>query len=147
MTNVSAFGVSVRVVASNTFPTGITIDQFDDGTDPFDFDSMDIGAFAMDLNGNPITWVPANGIPFSITVLSGTDSAVDMNTLFEANRAGNNKRSAFDKITITVTYPTGQKKVLSEGTLLTGTPGTGVNTTGRKKPRTYGFIFASQSGD
>jgi hypothetical protein len=146
MGDISAFGSSIRLVASNTFPQGIQIDQFSDEADPFDFASMDIAAFEMDINGNPITWSIANGIPFTLNILPGSETATDMNTLFDANRSSFNKRSAFDEITITVIYPSGDKKVLSKGVLLNGTPGTGVTSEGKKKPKTYGFMFGAQTG-
>lgn len=147
MGDISAFGSSIRLVASNTFPQGIQIDQFSDEADPFDFDQMDIAAFEMDINGNPITWALANGIPFSLNILAGSETATDMNTLFDANRASFGKRAAFDEITITVIYPDGRKKVLSKGVLLGGTPGTGVTSEGKKKPKSYNFMFGAQTGD
>ncbi len=146
MSDISAFGSSLRVVASKTFPLGIQIDQFSDDADPFSFDLMDIAVFAMDVNGNPITWVKANGIPFTINVLAGTESATDMATLFEANRASFGKRAAFDEITIAIIYPNGKKKTLSKGVIISGMPGTGITTEGRQKTRPYNFMFGNQTG-
>ena len=38
--DITAFGLKVRVIASNSFPAGFTVTQFADDGDPFDIPSI-----------------------------------------------------------------------------------------------------------
>ena len=45
--DVSGFGLVINIIASNTYPTGITISQWDVDADPIDFPSVKIGDAVM----------------------------------------------------------------------------------------------------
>ena len=56
MIDVSGTGLSINVIASNTYPQGILCTAFADDTDPLDFPEVTIAEYGMGLNGDLITW-------------------------------------------------------------------------------------------
>lgn len=73
MEDISGVGLRVTIVASNTFPSGITITQFADDADPFDVPSMQLADKAMGLNGDLITWSKASPLTPTINVIPGSE--------------------------------------------------------------------------
>lgn len=141
MQDTSGFGLSVRVIASRTFPTGFTITEFPDDVDPFDLPALQINDAAMGLNGDLITWSKANPLIFALGVIPKTDGDKNMAVLFEANRPARGKRPSKDVITIVGTYPDGSTIVLSKGVIYDGLPGNSVASSGRMKSKPYNFRF------
>lgn len=143
---ISGFGLKVRLVASSTFPAGITLTQFADDADPFDLPSIQIRDKAMGLNGDLLTWSKANPILATVNVIPQSDDDKNMAILLEANRVGRGKNSARDVITLTGIYPDGTTKTLSQGTITDGIPGNSVSSAGRLKSKPYAFAFEGASG-
>lgn len=141
MQDISGFGARVQVVASKTFPSGFTLSQFADDTDPFDFPSLQIRDKSMGLNGDLISWSKASAVPFAVAVVPGSEDDRNLQALFDANRVGKGKTSAADVVTITATYPDGKTVTLSEGVITDGPAGVGVASAGRLKTSTYQFAF------
>ena len=146
MQDVSGFGVVVNLVASTTFPVGITISQFADDADPLDMASVDIADKAMGLNGDLIVWAKAVPLPMVLNVIPGSPDDVNLQTLADANRVGQGKFSAADVITATVVYPDGSTTTLANGRLLSAMFGLSVAGSGREKTRSYGFAFQDKVG-
>lgn len=140
-TDVSGFGLKVRLVASETFPSGFDITQFADDADPFDLPTMQIRDKAMGLNGDLVVWSKANPAVGSLSLIPGSEDDKNMAVLFEANRVGKGKQGARDLITLTVIYPDGDTWTGTEGALTDGMPGRGVSSAGRIKTKTYQFAF------
>lgn len=139
--DVSGFGFRVRLVASKTFPAGVTISQFADDADPFDLPSMTINGSGMGVNGDLITWSTATPIQTSISVIPGSDDDKNLSILFEANRTARGKFGAQDRLTLTGIYPDGTTVTLQEGRIMSGLPGSAIASAGRIKSKTYGFVF------
>lgn len=143
--DISAIGLRVRVLASNTFPVGFNVTEFADDADPLDLPSLQIGDDATGLNGDLVFWSTANGIPAILAVTpNGTDDK-NLQLLAEANRAGRGKTSAKDKITLIISYPSGRKTTLIGGYIRDYTPSNGVASSGRLKSGVYGFKFENQA--
>lgn len=145
MSDISGFGLKVRVVASETFPSGFDVTQFADDADPFDLPSMQIRDKAMGLNGDLVTWSKANPIPATLALIPGSDDDKNMAVLFEANRVGKGKQGARDVITLTAIYPNGEVWTGSQGVITDGMPGRGVASAGRLKTNAYQFAFENLS--
>ena len=146
MTDISATGLQVQIVASNTFPAGFTVSQFADDADPLDSASIQIADSAMTLNGEQVSWSMANSIPVTINVIPGTDEDINLSILHEANRVGLGKTSARDKITAVVIYPGILPTTLSGGLIKNGPSLTSTAGTGRKKTKAYEFSFENKTG-
>lgn len=144
--DIAAFGFTISLIASNTFPTGITLSQFADDADPFDIPAFPINETAMGLNGDLISWSKANPIKVTFAVIPGSDDDVNLAILYEANRVGRGKTSARDVITATAVYPSGATISLTVGKITDGMPGSSVASAGRLKTKTYMFAFENRVG-
>lgn len=143
--NISGFGASVRLIASTTFPTGITITQFADDSDPIDIPSLQIADKAMGVNGDLYTWSKANPLPVTISVGPDTNDDINLAILLEANRVAKGKKSALDDITIVILYPNGSTATYSGGSITDGMAGNAIASAGRLKTKTYVFAFENLS--
>jgi hypothetical protein len=141
MNDISAFGLRVQVIASETFPSGITITQFADDADPFDTPSMQIRDKAMGINGDLITWSKANPIGVTLSVVANSDDDINLGVLFEANRTGKGKNGARDTVDITVVYPDGRTTSFTQGAITDGMPANSAASAGRFKSKAYVFTF------
>jgi hypothetical protein len=142
MQNISGFGLTGNLVASNTFPQGFPITAFADDTDPLDNPDLQVADSAMGLNGDFIVWNKPNGIEIVIAVIPRSTEDTNLGLLLDANRVAKGKTSAKDQVTLTVTYPDGMIATLSEGIIEAGQPTQQVASAGRLKSRTYRFKFA-----
>lgn len=143
--DVTAFGTILTLIASNTFPIGFQISQFADDGDPIDIPAITIGASAMGLNGDLITWSKASELKPSINVIEGSDDDVNLSILMEANRVGRGKASAGDVLTLTVVYPSGRTVTFIEGKMMAGQPAPSVASAGRLKTKKYDFAFENKT--
>ena len=141
MINVSGFGASIRLVASNTFPNGVTLSDFADDADPIDAPDLQISEAAMGLNGDLVVWNRANPLEVGVNIIPTSESDVNLDVLAAANRVGKRKNSAKDVITLILTYPSDMVITLNKGTLTTGSVIPGIQSQGRVKTRQYRFKF------
>lgn len=141
MSDISGFGASLRILASATFPGGFEITQFADDADPLDVPTMVIGNSAMGLNGDLVSWTEANPIPITLNIIAGSEDDTNLEVLFSANRAGKNKASAKDAITLYASYPDGSKTTATVGLCTEFMPTKGIASAGRFKSRPYSFTF------
>lgn len=141
MIDISAYGLSITITASNTFPQGITITEFADDGDPIDTPSQQVKDTAMGLNGRLMAWSTANPIVRTVTCIPGSDDDRNLQVLLEANRVGQGKRSVNDVITMVTTYPNGRTETCTQGTITEGMIGQSVASAGRLKTKSYTFAF------
>lgn len=144
MNNISGFGLKIQLVASVTFPAGITLTQFADDADPFDVPSQQIADKAMGLNGDIVTWAKANPIPVNLAMVPSGDDDRNLAVLLEANRVGKGKQGARDVITMTGIYPDGSTVTFSNGVITDGMLASAVASAGRLKSKTYAFSFENK---
>lgn len=143
MHNVSATGIKMRLVASLTFPAGFDITQFADDGDPLNSENLTIAETAAALNGDLVAWGKPNVIPLTIAVLPDTDEDRNLSILWNVNRIGKNKVAVQDVITLVVTYPNGDQKILSNGVMISGPALNSGSPEGRLKTKEYEFSFES----
>lgn len=143
--DISATGLSMRCIASNTMPSGFTVTAFADDADPFDLPAMDIASAAMNVNGDLVTWSAPTPILITINVIAGSEDDNNLGVVFEANRAGKNKQAARDIITLVGVYPDGTSISLSDGKMTNGVPGKSPASGGRIKSKAYTFAFQNLS--
>ena len=144
MQDVSGTGLSILIIASNTYPNGVLCTAFADDSDPMDLPEVTITESGMGLNGDLITYSSPQPIPFSVSLIPGTPEDLALGFLFEANRVAKGKRSAKDTITAVVNYASGERVVLTRGKIVGGLPGKGVASDGRVKTPTYNFVFENK---
>ena len=144
MTDISGFGVEVTLIASVTFPSGITITQFADDADPVDSPSQEIAEAVLTLNGDLVSWGRANPVPLTLNVIPQSDDDVNLQILAEANRVGRGKTRARDIITATVSYPNGNTSTLSGGVITAAMMNDSIASVGRLKSKAYVFSFENR---
>lgn len=141
MQDISAFGIRVRVVASNTFPAGFTVTQFADDADSMTVEPQQIAETAMGVNGDLVAWSSANPLPLVLNVIPNSEDDKNLQVVLEANRVGRGKRSARDIITITAVYPDGAVGTWSGGVITMGRVGNSIASAGRLQSKPYTFSF------
>jgi hypothetical protein len=147
MSNISATGLVVTIIASNSFPVApIVLNDWADDADPFDFENLTIAADAMGLNGDYLTWSSPTPLRPTLNVIPGSESDKKLGLLFELNRVGEDKTGAGDVITMTGQYPGHLPIVLSGGAILNGSPASSAASSGRIKSKAYQFGFGNKVG-
>jgi hypothetical protein len=145
MSNISAFGYVITIVASNTFPVGFTVTQGANDGDPVDMPSVKIGDLVLGVNGDPISWNKAVPLPMTVSVIPGGLDDINLTILANANRVAQGKSSAQDIITATVVYPDGTVTTLIQGAITDAPFGRSIASEGRAKTRQFGFMFGNYS--
>jgi len=143
-TYISGFGLQVRLIASTTFPAGITITQFADDTDPFDQPSIKVAEATTGLNGDLIIASKGTPLPITLGVIPNSQDDRNLAILLEANRTAKGKNPARDRIQMTALYPDGSTQLLTEGAITDGPAGNSVASAGRFKSKSYIFAFENR---
>lgn len=139
--DISGFGLQVRIVASESFPSGFTVTAFTDDTDPVDSGSIQLRDKAMGLNGDLISWKKANPIPLTLSVLPNTEDDANLSVLAANNRASAGRRPVNDEVTATIIYPDDSQVRLVRGVITDAIMGKPVASAGRLKSKVYMFAF------
>ena len=146
MSDISGNGVQLLLMASNTFPIGFPITQLADDVDPIDFADLQLAETTMGVNGDLISWTSPQPIEFTLAVVPNGIDDIALSVLHEANRASKSKTSAKDSITITIVYPNLRPIVLKNGSIVTGSSGPSISSSGRIKSKSYTFRFEDKIG-
>jgi len=139
--DITGFGFSVTIIASNTFPNGLVFTQASDDADGVDFPTVTIGDATMGINGDLLTWSKAVPLPMTINAIPGSLDDDALQTLANANRVSQGRQGARDIITAVVAYPNGTFATLSGGKILTSQFGKSIAASGRQKTKPYSFTF------
>ncbi|WGN90785.1 hypothetical protein [Burkholderia phage vB_BglM_WTB] len=145
MIDISGFGLTGHVIASQTFPAGFEVSAFADDLDPLDSAELEVAEATFGLNGDMVTWSRPNGIEITLGVIPNSPDDLNLEVLLEANRAAKGKTLAFDIVNIVVTYPNGQLVTLNQGKILRGRPVNQVVSAGRIASKPYMFRFENVS--
>jgi hypothetical protein len=146
MENVTGFGSTVSIIASNSYPVGFPVSQFSNDVDAFDFPSVQMGDFAMGLNGDGIAWSKANPLKGTISVVAGSLDDQNLQVVASNNRVSQGKTVALDIITMTIVYADNTTTTFSNGIMTDAAPAKSFGSDGKLKTRTYGFTFESVIG-
>lgn len=139
--DISASGISCTFTFSKTYPNGVQVNDWADDADPFDMPALIIAAVAMNVNGQMVSWSAPQPLLPTINVIPGSQSDIDLQIAFEANRPAAGKRISQDIVSVVATYPDGSTVTLSNGKMLSGAPGKSVANAGRLKSKPYAFAF------
>ncbi|MEY0026211.1 hypothetical protein AB7W40_19705 [Providencia rettgeri] len=146
MSDLSATGLGLTVMASKTFPAGILITSFADDADPFDLPAVDIAQVGMDINGNMKSWSTPTPQTVTINVSAGSEEDQNLSILLEANIAKRGRRHAGDIITLVATYADGSTVTARNGKIINGSRGSSVSSAGKLKTKQYTFAFQDFDG-
>lgn len=145
--NISGYGLRINLISIPTFPSGLSLTQFADDSDPFDLPSIQIADKRMGLNGELIVYATANPIVVSLGIIPNTPDDKNLGILFALNRPGKGKIvQVMDSITLTGIYPDGSSITLTNGVMTDGMPGQSVASGGAMKTKVYSFAFENFVG-
>lgn len=143
MFNISGYGLTITMLASNTFPVGVLLTNWPDDQDPLSFPEVDIADGEVGVNGDLIVWSKGAKIPCTISCIPDSPTDLQLAVLFQANRVGKNKIGARDIIQMGVIQGNNNFGTFTNGIIVSGPPFNGVQSSGRMKTKSYGFIFES----
>jgi len=149
MSDISGFGMNIRLIAGITFPIGFGITEFADDTDPFDIPDIQMADKAMGLNGDLVVWSMPAPIEVSIAVVPDSDDDRNLALIADSNRIGKGKSPISDVITMTRSFP-GTDEIpltLTNGKMISAPAATSVAAAGRKKSKVYTFAFENAIGN
>lgn len=144
--NISLFGLSANVKASDSFPAGFMLSAWADDMPPIEAADLEIAASGMGPNGDLVVWQKPAVIPLTFAVIPNSDDDRNLTLLLEANRISRNKGiSPMDEITCTISFQDGRTITLIQG-IITGGPSTPNGTQdGRLTSRKFTFAFEDKN--
>lgn len=146
MINISGFGLSVNIVALQTFPMGFTVKQFADEVDPISFEPMEPVGYKMLYDESLFQYNKAAPVIVTLGVLPQTTDDINLKLMLTSKKGTTSLIPFSDTTTMVVSYPDGGKVVLSEGTIVSGPVGDSVSANGRKSCNRYRFAFGTVAG-
>lgn len=145
--NVSASGTIITIIASNSAPfVPIIISEWSNEANPISFNDHQGGGGIMDLNGFGIRWSKALPIRCNLSVINGSNSDIKLALLYMLNRVGGGKRSAADRITMTISGPNQLPILCTGGWVLSGAPSPSASAQGNFRGKNYSFEFDNLVG-
>ncbi|MNH12266.1 hypothetical protein D3C79_718020 [compost metagenome] len=145
-TNISLFGLTVRIVADRTFPAGFTLTQWADDAPPLESPAIETGAFGIGPNGDMVVWQKPAAISSNFAVVPNSEDDRNLAILHEANRISKSKGIVpMDKITAVLSYQDGRVVTLSQGIIMSGPAAPGGTQDGRLTSRVFGFVFEDRN--
>ncbi len=144
MHDISTRGLSAYLLASETMPVGMLLNQFADEDDSIDITEASIGGARLDLNGKVISWTSANVVTVRISLIpEGVDDSL-LGVIYNANRVSSITKSAADIINLVVRYPNGNVRTFTNGRMISGPGGPTAKAEGRLATNTYTIAFGDQ---
>lgn len=145
-TNISLFGLSVRITASVTFPQGFTVNMFADDQAPIESGDLETAAYGMGPNGDLVVWSKPAVVTTKYAVIPGSIDDQNLSILHEANRISKKKGARpTDVITIVETFPSGRTVTLTSGMIISGPATPSGSQDGRMNSRAFGFVFEDRN--
>jgi hypothetical protein len=146
MFNISGFGLTISLIASNTFPVGVILTNFPDDTDAVDFPTIEIADGEVGVNGDLVVWSKGAKIPCTISAIPDSPTDIQLALLLAANRIGRGKISARDTFQMALVQGNDNLFTLTGGIIVSGMPSNSVANSGRMKSKPYNFIFENVFG-
>lgn len=145
MIDVSGFGLSIVIVAIQTFPVGFEVKVFADDADPLTVGDDEVAGYIMQYDGTPFFYTKSTPIEVSLSTVPGSDDDINLKILLSARKVTSNLLPISDITTMVVTYGDGKKVIFSQGSILSGPPADSISG-GRRKGNTYKFAFGAVGG-
>ena|ERR1700728_4529295 len=143
MFNISGFGLQVSLIASNTFPIGLILNNFPDDQDAISYTDLDIADFGIGVNADLITWTKGAAVKVAMSAIPDSPTDIQLALLLQANRIAPNKISARDIIQMVTVQGNGNIATFTNGIIMSGPPFNTVQSSGRMKGKTYNLVFES----
>lgn len=146
MRDISGFGTSLTIVATQSFPIGFNVKDLADDTDPIDAREVELFGYDVMFDGSLFSFDKGTGIEVAIAVIPGSESDINLKILLQAKKGGINLLSLPDVTSMLINYPDGGRVGLTLGTMISGPLADSVSSSGRRKSNVYKFVFGGFAG-
>lgn len=145
MIDISGNGLSITVLALQSFPMGFSLSEFADDVDPLTVEVIEPFGFELLFDGDMFAFDKANVVKISVSVIAGSDDDINLKLLLQSKKGSKSILPIPDLTTMIVSYPSG-RVILTKGTIFSGPLADSIEASGRKKGNTYTFVFAAFAG-
>ena|ERR1700751_821291 len=145
MIDIGAHGLSITLIALQSFPMGFSISQFSDDVNPLDVKDTEPFGYELLYDGEMFAFDKASVIELSVSVIPGSDDDINLKILLQSKKGGAAILPIPDALTMVINYPTGTV-LLTKGTIISGPLADTVQSSARKKGNTYRFVFSAFAG-
>lgn len=145
MIDIGAYGLSINVVALQSFPMGFSLSEFADDADPLVVEETEPFGYELLFDGDIFSFDKASVIKLSVTVIAGSEDDTNLRLLLQSKKGSKSILPVPDMTTMVITYPTGHV-ILTKGTIISGPLADSSRADGRKHGNKYTFVFAAFAG-
>ncbi|QDH49592.1 hypothetical protein KYLE_46 [Pantoea phage Kyle] len=146
MVNISGYGMSVNIVALQTFPMGFSLESFSDDADPLAIDDTEVAGYEMTFDGGLVAFDKAAAHIVNVSVIPNSEDDINLKLLLQARKSSVKWLPIQDVTTMVINYPERGRVVFSNGTILKGPFADSILSTGRRRSNTYTFAFGAFAG-
>ena len=140
--NVTGVGAKFIIFDKNgQYPNGYVITEFSDDSDPIDNPNKTIVQYANALNGTLLYWYKTSPNEINISVYADSDGDIYLTSLLQANDPQKNKKIINSELDAQLIYNNGKVVFMNNGKLVEGSYIGGISSDGKKKTKTFKFIF------
>ena len=145
--DIGGFGFSALLTSFPLYPMGVNLTSFPDDQDPFNIKELQVADSAMGLNGDFVYWRNANPIELTISIIPNSLDDIALSYILEQDRVSKLKSQAAttkNVINIVCKYPNSKIVTFTNGILISGSPDSTVQSSGRIGTKSYTFRFENK---
>ena len=146
MQDVSAFGTTITILATQSFPIGFTVDNFADDKDPLKIENIEATGYTFLIDGSLFIFDKAALIKVEISVIAASDDDINLKTMLQARKGSSSIIGLPDITTMTIAYGNGGVVMFTAGSIVSGPLGDSIEQSGRHPSNTYTFVFSDFAG-
>lgn len=151
MVDVSGVYPKVKIVSTSPTIPLIEVTKFADDQNPIDVEQIEVTGHSIQVCGELVTWERPSAYILSVAVLCGTEDDINLRLLLESSHVHSKagfalaptvalysqigKRNFFGVVT------TDDTQVYTQGRIVSGRPGSAVDSEGKKISNVYTFVF------
>jgi hypothetical protein len=146
MENVSAFGTSINILATRSFPIGFQVKKLADDKDPLVIEEIEPTGHEFLVDGSLFIFDKATAIKVKISVVAGSDDDLNLKVMLQARKGTPSILNLPDITTMTILYGNNGSVMFTSGSIVSGPLGDSINQSGRYPSNTYTFVFSDFAG-
>ena len=146
MQDVSAFGTTISILATQSFPVGFTIENFADDKDPLKIENIEATGYVFLIDGSLFIFDKAAVIKVDVSTIAGSDDDINLKTMLQARKGSSSIINLPDVTTMTIAYGNGGIVMFTNGSIVSGPLGDSIEQSGRHPSNTYTFVFSDFAG-
>jgi hypothetical protein len=146
MQDVSAFGTTISILATHSFPVGFTIENFADDKDPLKIENIEATGYVFLIDGSLFIFDKAAVIKVDVSTVAGSDDDINLKTMLQARKGSSSIINLPDVTTMTIAYGNGGIVMFTNGSIVSGPLGDSIEQSGRHPSNTYTFVFSDFAG-